>query len=109
MAQAADSHLFSETVSPAANSHINTASVSLPPHINIDTRNTRNSKSRGFLNHETADFAFISPVREVHEWNHIQTYINMARAIQESGVPNYKLVRFPLQSGLNIEAFPLSL
>ena len=63
------------------------------------------TKTRGFLNHEIANFTFIGPERQIHECNDIQTYINMARAIQDSGVPNYKFARFPVQSDLNVAAW----
>ena len=108
--EADGSHLVSETVSSNICGRATTASVPLPPHISVDNVITTHdlndhTKTRGFLNHEIADFTFIGPDRQIHECNDIETYIHMARTIQESGGPNCKFARFILQSGLNIPAW----
>ena len=108
--EADNSHLDNETVLSDGRCRTNTACVSLPPHISVVTDGIHqdvndSSKNRGFLNHGPANFIFIGPDREIKECNDINTYIDMARAIQESGVPNYKGARFPLQSGLNIDTW----
>ena len=81
-----------------------------PPHIDINNDNiihdfNDSTKTRGFWNHEVANFAFVGPDRQIHEHNGIEAYIRMAKAIQDSGFPNYKFARFPLHSGLNIDTW----
>ena len=110
VSEANDSHHGRETALFDVRCRSNTACVSLPSHINVVTEGVvqdfnDSSKNRGFLNHGPAKFIFIGPDREMKECNDIHSYINMARVIQESGVPNYKGARFPLQSGLNIDVW----
>ena len=50
------------------------------------------NKVRGFINHSSAYFTFIGPVK-------------VADTIRNTGVPNYQSARFPLLSGLNIKAW----
>ena len=84
--------------------------ISLPPHIDIDSSGISrdfndNSKTTGFLNHEVANFTFNGPDRQIQKYNDIEAYMDLAKAILDSGVPNYKFARFPLHSGLNISAW----
>ena len=62
------------------------------------------SKTRGFLAHTSMDFKFIGPGRPPTSTT-LKDYIHMATVIQATGLPNYRLARFPIQSGLNIEAW----
>ena len=80
----------------------------IPSFINVDIdANTDDlnypSKTRGFLNHHLAEFSFVGPDRQIHECNSIETYIKMAEAIRDSGLPNYRFARFPLYSNLKID------
>ena len=89
------SHLDGETVSSSICSHTPAVTVLLPQYTSLDNEVifhyfNDHTKTRGFLNHEIANFTFIGPDRENHEGNDIQAYINMASAIQQSGVPYYK-------------------
>ena len=95
-------------VSTASNRTI--AAVLIPPHMDFVQANhdhdvADSSKTIGFLNHKKANFTFVGPDRQIQECNNIETYIKMAKAIHDSGAPNYKFARFPLQSGLNIAAW----
>ena len=50
------------------------------------------------------DFQFIGTDRQPPTSITLRDYIHMATIIQATGFPNYKLARFPIQSGLNIDA-----
>ena len=98
------------TIAQTVHSRSVAAVLSLPPHIDIDSPGISrdfnvNSKITGFLNHKVADFTFIGPNRQIQKTNDIEAYMNMAKAISDSGVPNYRCARFPLHSGLNIQAW----
>ena len=54
-------------------------------------------KVRGFLPHDSMDFEFIGPDRQPSSNTSLKDYIHMANIIQATGVPNYKLARFPIQ------------
>ena len=101
---------LNKAVAPTVRSRTVAAAVSIPPHIDCDLTNTNhdfndNTKTIGFLNHGLADFTFIGPDRQIQEHVRLEDYISMAKAILDSGAPNYKFARFPLQSGLNIPAW----
>ena len=63
------------------------------------------SKTRGFLAHESMDFQFIGPDRQPPTSTSLKEYINMATGIKATNLPNYKAARFPIHSGLNIDAW----
>ena len=103
-------HPATEAIARTVHSRNAAAIISLPPHIDIDSPNichdfNDNSKTIGFLNHEVVNFTFIGPDRQIQEHNDIGAYMDMAKAILDSGVPNCKFARFPLHSGLNIPAW----
>ena len=105
-----DSSPCVKNAAPAISCHTVTAVVSTDPNINIDQLHHNHdiadtSKSIGFLNHVQGNFSFVGPDRQTRNCNNIETYIKMAEAIQDSGMPNYKFARFPLKSGLNIDAW----
>ena len=60
---------------------------------------------RGFLNHSLADFTFIGPDRTSVHIDTVDKCIQIADIIRQTGRPNYQAARFPLSSGLNIEAW----
>ena len=63
------------------------------------------SKTRGFLNHQSADFEFIGPDRAPVLINSVQTCLEVANIIRDSGFPNYRVSRIPLVSDLVIKAW----
>ena len=58
-----------------------------------------------FLPQVSTDFEFIGPDRSPVLIDTIDKYIDIANVILDTGVPNYKQARIPIQSGLNIEAW----
>ena len=62
-------------------------------------------KTRGFMAHKSMEFQFIGPDRPPPTSTTLSDYINMATIIEATGVPNYKLARFPIHSGLNIDTW----
>ena len=86
----------------------------------VNTSNTRRSgivnsplcqdinyptKTKGYIAVESTPFEFIGPDRAPIKCESVEQYLEMARIIRHSGLPNYKQVRFPLKSGLRIEAW----
>ena len=63
------------------------------------------NKVRGFINHSSANFTFIGPDRCPIKTDSVSKCIAVADVIRQTGVPNYQAARFPLLSGLNIEAW----
>ena len=63
------------------------------------------SKKFGFLAHSEHHFTFIGPDRCPTSLDNLDSYIFAAKIIKETGLPNYRMARFPIQSGLNIEAW----
>ena len=61
-------------------------------------------KRIGYLNQAPTDFAFIGPDREPIEIDSIDKLLHVADIILDTGVPNYKMARIPIKSGLNVEA-----
>ena len=51
------------------------------------------------------DFKFIGPDRQPSTSTTLRDYTHMANIIEATGLPNYKLARFPIQSGLNLDAW----
>ena len=62
-------------------------------------------KTKGYIAVESTPFQFIGPDRPPMKCDSIGQYLEMARIIRHSGLPNYKQARFPLKSGLKIEAW----
>ena len=63
------------------------------------------NKTRGFLNHQGADFEFIGPDRAPVLINSVQTCLEVANIIRDTGFPNYRVARIPLVSDLVIKAW----
>ena len=62
-------------------------------------------KKVGYLTQVQTDFQFIGPDREPVELNSIDTLLNIANIIRDTGQPNYKCARIPIKSGLQVEAW----
>ena len=62
-------------------------------------------KEVGYLAQADTDFKFIGPDREPVEIDSVEKLIIIADSIRNSGLPNYRDVRIPIKSGLNIEAW----
>ena len=63
------------------------------------------NKTRGFLNHQGADFEFIGPDRAPVSINSVQKCLEVANIIRDTGFPNYRVARIPLVSDLVIKAW----
>ena len=63
------------------------------------------TKFKGYIAKQPTEFKFIGPDRPGIGTNDSEQYLKLARTIRESGVPNYRQVRVPIKSGLNIEAW----
>ena len=63
------------------------------------------SKHRGHLGHQATDFQCIGPDRKTVAFKNIEQYLQVAQVIKHSKVSNYKQVRIPIESGLNIRAW----
>ena len=81
------------------------------PAIDDDMGNSHSSdysipnKPRGFLFQESGDFQFIGPDREAIDIATVNQCINIANIVRETNKPNYQQARFPLNSGLNLQAW----
>ena len=62
---------------------------------NVTDVNVKN-KTRGFLNLEATNFQFIGPDRDLIEYKDIDHVCKLAKIIQSTGLPNYKMARFPI-------------
>ena len=62
------------------------------------------SKTVGFLSHENIFFEFIGPDRPPVCIDSVERCIEITDIIRDTGVPNYKMARFPITSNLNVEA-----
>ena len=62
-------------------------------------------KKLGYLAKQSTDFGFIGPDRQLAEITDIQQCVNIAQQIQSTGKPNYMEARYPIKSGLNLEAW----
>ena len=62
-------------------------------------------KVRGYIALESTSFQFIGPDRASINTDCSDHYLNVARTIKQSGLPNYKQVRIPLNSGLCIDSW----
>ena len=55
--------------------------------------------------HSEHNFTFIGPDRCPSSLDNLESYTFAAKIIKETGLPNYRMARFPIQCGLNIEAW----
>ena len=62
-------------------------------------------KEVGYLAQADTDFKFIGPDGEPVEIDSVEKLITIADSIRNSGLPNYRGVRIPIKSDLNIEAW----
>ena len=62
-------------------------------------------KTTGYLAHDPADFHFIGPDRFQQSIDTVDQFIAVAKIIQSTNLPNYKMARIPVSSSLNIEAW----
>ena len=63
------------------------------------------NKTRGFLFQESGNFQFIGPDREAIDIKTVEQCINIADIVRDNNKPNYQQARFPLNSGLNLQAW----
>ena len=50
-------------------------------------------------------FTFTGPDRAPVKINSVSQYLKIADVITSTGLPNYKRVRYPIQSGFNVQAW----
>ena len=62
-------------------------------------------KTKGHIAVESTPFQFIGPDRAPIDCDSVDQYLDIARIVRQSGLSNYKQTRFPLNSGLKIEAW----
>ena len=62
-------------------------------------------KTVGYLNQAPTDFTFIGPDRAPVEISSVDKLLQIADVILSTGVPNYRMARIPVKSGLNVEAW----
>ena len=58
-----------------------------------------------YLAQAGTEFEFIGPDRKPVEIDSFEKLVNIADSIRNLGLPNYRCVRIPIKSGLNIEAW----
>ena len=63
------------------------------------------SKTTGFLALQDTSFSFIGPDRPPVKFLSIDQYLHLADMILSTGLPNYEMARYPIQSELNIPAW----
>ena len=63
------------------------------------------SKTKGYIALQSTEFFFTGPDRLPQDTSNVTQYLRMAKIVRESGFPNYKLARIPLNSGLKIDAW----
>ena len=63
------------------------------------------NKKVGYLSQASTEFEFIGPDKEPVLIDSVDKLIKIANSIRSSGLPNYRGVRIPIKSGLNIEAW----
>ena len=71
---------------------------------NVTDVNLKN-KTRGFFNLKSTNFQFIGPDRDLIEYRDVDHVCQLEKIIQDTGLPNYKMARFPIKSGLNLPAW----
>ena len=62
------------------------------------------NKTRGYIATEHTNYEFIGPDRATVNITDVSQYPRLANIVESSGLPNYRQVRIPITSGLNIEA-----
>ena len=63
------------------------------------------NKTRGFLFQESGNFQFIGPDREAIDIETVNQCINITDIVGETNKSNYQQARFPLNLGLNLQAW----
>ena len=63
------------------------------------------TKKVGYLAMENTDFRFVGPDRPPVTIDSIDKCLQVANIIRNTGLPNYRMARIPLTSGLNIPAW----
>ena len=63
------------------------------------------NKTRGFLFQESGNFLFIGPDRDAIDVETVDQCISIADIVGNTKKPNYQQARFPVNSGLNLEAW----
>ena len=63
------------------------------------------TKTRGFLFQESGDFVFIGPDKKPINITTVNQCITIADLVRETNKPNYQQARFPVHSGLNLQAW----
>ena len=66
-------------------------------------------KDRGYISLQPIGFSFIGPDRHAIDTYDLDLYLKVAGTVKHSGVPNYRQVRIPIKSRLNIQAWQLNL
>ena len=93
--------------SKVANFH--DSSVSVAVNKKCHTHNHRDinypSKLKGYIATQPTEFKFVGPDRPGIDTKDSEQYLKLAKTITESGVSNYRQVRVPIKSDLNIEAW----
>ena len=62
-------------------------------------------KTMGYLAHDATDFCFVGPDRLPQSIDTVDQFVAVAKIIQSTGLPNYKMARIPVSSSLNIQAW----
>ena len=62
------------------------------------------NKTRGFLNLESTNFYSIGPDRDFIQYRDFDHVCQLAKVIQDTGLPNYRMARLAIKSGLNLPA-----
>ena len=63
------------------------------------------NKNVGYLAQSDETFSFVGPDRQPIRLNSIDQLIQVANLIRDSGLPNFKAVRIPIESDLNVKAW----
>ena len=61
------------------------------------------TKLKGYIALQPTKFEYIGPSRLGIDTKNSDQYLRLAKMVRESGLPNYRQVRVPIKSGLNIE------
>ena len=62
-------------------------------------------KTVGYLNQAPTDFSFTGPDRAPIQITSVDKLLEVADVILSTGIPNYRMARIPIQSGLNMDAW----
>ena len=62
-------------------------------------------KTMGYLAQANTDFVFIGPDKCPIQLDSVDTLLKTASIIRDTGQPNYKVARIPIESGLNVAAW----